>query len=129
MHLIVFYYHATYAYRVRINFETGTWNDDNIQLRFKYIVIISIGQTPKVHGSISAKVSAIYGNLYGSKRAYISETYPQLPREGSCEEITLVKFKRKFFEKGICILSPLGYINLELQWNIYKELIPCVMMF
>ena len=54
---------------------------------------MSKGQTPKIHGSIvNAHVN-------------VSETCNHLPREGNCEEVILVKLKRKLSVKGIFILS------------------------
>ena len=52
------------------------------------------GKTPKTHGSI-VNVSV-----------NVSETCNHLPREGNCEEVTLVKLKRKLPFKGHVYFGP-----------------------
>ena len=55
---------------------------------------MSKGQTPKMHGSIvNAHVN-------------VSETCNHLPREGNCEEVILVKLKRKLSFKGHVYFEP-----------------------
>ena len=45
----------------------------------------------------------------------VSETCKHLPREGNCEEVILVKLKRKLSVKGIFILSRYAHRQLELR--------------
>ena len=51
-------------------------------------------QTPKLHGSIV--------NVHVN----VSETCNHLAREGNCEEVILVKLKRKLFFKGHVYFEP-----------------------
>ena len=52
------------------------------------------GQTPKMHGSIV------------NVPVNVSETCNHLPREGNCEEVILVKLKRKLSFKGHVYFEP-----------------------
>ena len=61
------------------------------------------GQTPKMHGSVV------------NVPVNVSETCKHLPREGNCEEVILVKLKRKLSVKGIFILSRYAHRQLELR--------------
>ena len=55
---------------------------------------MSKGQTPKMHGSmVNVPVN-------------LSETCNHLPREGNCEEVILVKLKRKLSFKGHVYFEP-----------------------
>ena len=64
------------------------------RLAFKKLVIMPKGQTPKMHGSIV------------NVPVNVSETCNHLPREGNCEEVILVKLKRKLSFKGHVYFEP-----------------------
>ena len=64
------------------------------RLLFKKIVIMPKGQTPKMHGSIV------------NVPVNVSETCNHLPRERNCEEVILVKLKRKLCFKGHAYFEP-----------------------
>ena len=64
------------------------------RLLFKNIAIMSKGQTPKIHGSIV------------NVPVNVSETCNHLPRGGKCEEVILVKLKRKLYFKGHVYFEP-----------------------
>ena len=72
-------------------------------LLFKKIVIMPKGQTLIMHGSIV------------NVPVNVSETCNHMLREGNCEEVILVKLKRKLFFKGIFILSRYAHRQLELR--------------
>ena len=64
------------------------------RLLCKKSFIISKRQTPKTHGSIV------------NVPVNVSESCTQLPREGSCEGVILVKLKKKFSFKGHLLFEP-----------------------
>ena len=82
------------------------------RLLFKKIVIMPKGQTPKIHVS---KVNVPVN---------VSETCNHLPREANCEEVILVKLKKKLLFKGQLYFEPVRQQRVRAALEVLQRVNP-----